>query len=401
MAESPAPRRPVLPAAVATLALVAVGCSGGDRRARGDPAADQLVSPDEVHVVGASDAIVRIADVQPTSDGTLWVLNSSAPFFLAFGPDGRLLRSHGARGEGPGEFRTPNVLLGRSASNEVWTYDRGAQALYRISAPGDSATALPLPRDSLAADRIVAIDNLGTGTGRAWIRLTADGFLVARSRGATSGVGRLWQTDLVELRPDGSLRRVFSPANAVGERPDHLASAEQLSPFPMWARCPDGSVAVYDPVRNALRRFTAEGVERAAQALPPERRLENSPERLFSLAYVSMVELSGPGPAPDTSQFRAMLRDGWDELSRTMAPLLPEYGDLHCAGRNVVWIQPVDAGTGRMGRGPAWLRIDEDGTLQRVILPERFRPLRFTEDRIWGSHRGEFDVESPAWIAWH
>jgi hypothetical protein len=93
-----------------------------------------------------------------------------------------------------------------------------------------------------------------------------------------------------------------------------------------------------------------------------------------------------------------MLRLQWPEISRQMAPVMPEYADMQCVG-DVVWLQPLDVESGQMGRGPGWLRIEADGTIEPVELPDRFRPMRFTADRIWGVHKGDYDIESVAWIA--
>jgi hypothetical protein len=99
----------------------------------------------------------------------------------------------------------------------------------------------------------------------------------------------------------------------------------------------------------------------------------------------------------DTAQMRQELQTKWPEFSQGLSAVFPEYADLHCVADDVIWLQPFDVG-GNLGRGPVWLRIRQEAEPQEVQFPEAFRPLRFTDDRVWGAYKGEFHVESVAWI---
>lgn len=111
-------------------ALLLVACGGGPQ----DGERRVEVLSEAVHVVGTSDAIARITDLQSAADGRIWVLNSIGvePFFVALGPDGRVEREFGLSGGGPAEFGAP-VALVRGPTGEVWTYDLTRHALIRIS----------------------------------------------------------------------------------------------------------------------------------------------------------------------------------------------------------------------------------------------------------------------------
>jgi hypothetical protein len=62
-----------------------------------------------------------------------------------------------------------------------------------------------------------------------------------------------------------------------------------------------------------------------------------------------------------------------------------------------MWMHPFDVAAGGLTGGRSWLRVAPDGVLRMVTLPERFDPLRFTSDRVWGVQRDNLDVASIAW----
>ena len=184
---------------------------------------------------------------------------------------------------------------------------------------------------------------------------------------------------------------------------------KEILPFPLWSACPDGGMALYDPLTNSVRRLTAAGRETGSHALPPERGLEMTMERFWSLIYRRiMAEAEGPDGddlPTDSVALYEMMKGFIEEeggLSEMASPVFPEYRSLACGGSDgTLWLQLFDMGSpGRsIADGPEWLRIGPDGATRRIVFPGSFSPLRFTDDRIWGSHRGDFDIESVAWIA--
>lgn len=88
----------------------------------------------------------------------------------------------------------------------------------------------------------------------------------------------------------------------------------------------------------------------------------------------------------------------FSEWQAASANVFPEYADLHCAGDGTLWLQPFDAVTGRLGRGPDWYRISRNDVRTLVTLPAEFRPYRFEPDRIWGTIHDSLGIASVAWI---
>jgi hypothetical protein len=143
--------RPVLVLICGPTALLLVACGDGDPR--DDEQRVEILS-EAVHVVGTSELIARITDLQPGADGRVWLLNSIGvePFFVALGPDGRVEREVGRSGGGPTEFGAP-VALVRGADGQVWAYDLVRHALIRVST--EERRDLGLPRDSLSPPQLI------------------------------------------------------------------------------------------------------------------------------------------------------------------------------------------------------------------------------------------------------
>ena len=64
-----------------------------------------------IEVLGSSDSLAVVRDLEVASDGSVWVLNSVEPYFIGFGPDGESLGAHGRAGRGPDEFPMPSAFM--------------------------------------------------------------------------------------------------------------------------------------------------------------------------------------------------------------------------------------------------------------------------------------------------
>jgi hypothetical protein len=384
------------PAIVLFIVAVLLGCApagGVERRVS--------VASDEVQVVGTSEVLARVTDVQPAGDGRVWLLNSIEPFFVVLDPDGHVEREFGRHGGGPAEFGAPLALVLDPGSGDVWTYDLLRHAFIELST--ESLRTLRLPPDSLAPTQLVSFAGAGAFPARPWLAAASDGLLLARVRTGSappfSGLG-LWNADIVLVRTDSPtpVIEVHTPvADLVGGPAARYPRATKILPYPLWAVCADGVVALYDPLANEVRRIAANGRVLTSVALPPERRVALTFDRMFGIAYRQLHE-EASGPLPDSVDLRRQFAEMFSEWEAESARVFPEYADLHCAGDGTLWIQPFDVVAGRLGRGPDWYRLSETGRRTRVTLPEAFRPYRFEPDRIRGTFQDASGIHYAAWI---
>ena len=383
----------------AGLVLLA-GCSTPDRPDSGD-LAPIVVGPEDIHIVGSSDSIASVSDVMPLADGSAWILNNTEPYLIHLSSEGEVLRTLGRQGGGPGEFSWPSTLIRSPATGAVWVYDSTHGQFVRVEESARDPEVRPLPRDVEGIPRMSSYEYLWMSNGgRVWIRGTQDqgGFIFAQASAAVPWIFSLWSTDVVRLEGDGTLETVLSTSAVVGDPSVRFPGATRFLPYPMWAACPGGSLAVYDPNANLVRRFTSEGDSITTHGLPPERQVEITLDRIVDTVYPGVTRNPAWGARPDREELHQLLRRYWEQRGHEFSEVFPEYAHLDCSEDDTLWIQPFDTTAGEMGRGPSWLRITADDARGTAEFPPSFRPLRFHEGRIWGIDRDEFDVEHVAWL---
>lgn len=372
----------------------------------GGPGADGegvvTVSPDAMHSLPAPDVVARVVDLQPTTDGRVWVLNSTAPYFVVLGPNGLVQRQFGREGGGPEEFGSPIALVRGADRAEVWTYDVRRNALIRIST--GERRELALPRDSIPPSSLISFQGAGVNAAAPWLESTSDGFLLARVRRASwrpESALQLWSADVVLLREDGpevGLDLHTPIADFLGDPASRYGGATVLLPYPLWTVCADGTVGLYDPLANTLRRFTEKREELGVVALPDERQVQITEDRVFEMFYRQLQEDVPSSQIPEKEEMRQLTKQQNRQIVSNSAKAFPEYADLRCTPDGTLWLQPFDVTTARLGRGSDWLRFSADGSHTLVAFPREFRTFRIERDRIWGTVQDELGFESIVWV---
>ncbi len=379
-------------------ALLLAACQGD--ASPGHAGQPIVLSAVDVHVVATSDALARIVDVQPAGDGRVWVLNSTEPFFVAVGADGHVERAFGREGGGPEEFGGP-VELARGPAGEVWTYDVPRNALRRIS--DERPRDLRLPSDSLPPGKLVSFQDAGMRPAPPWIQSRGTGFLVGRKRPSAPPAGGLgiWRADIVWLGLDApavSLEPSTPVADLLGDPTQRYPGATLFLPYPIWTSCGDGSLGMYDPLANTLRRLAPDGGEEQPIALPEERREPVTFDRFFGMVYRQLKEQVPSSQLPDSAHTRSILQEQFRRSDGTLADVFPEYADLRCTDGGTLWLQPFDVAGGRFGRGSEWIRFDADGSRTTIVLPDAFTVHRIEDDRLWGAVVDSLGVPAVAWV---
>ena len=171
-----------------------------------------------------------------------------------------------------------------------------------------------------------------------------------------------------------------------------------MLPYPVWTVCGNGTVGLYDPLSNTLRRFTKEGEELGAFGLPDERQVEITVERVFEMFYRQLEANVSSAQLPAKAEMRSLTEEQNEELVRTSASVYPEYADLRCTSDGTLWIRPFDVTAVRLGQGSDWIRLSADGSQTRFALPRTFRTFRIERDRIWGTLQDTLGIESIVWV---
>lgn len=388
------------------------GCDGAARNVSGTDGAPIVLQSSDVHVVGTTESIALVQDMDVLGDGSVWVLNSVAPFFVGFGVDGEVIHEFGSQGGGPEEFRMPSAFVSEGIDAEAWALDVRRGALIEISRPESDWAEISLPRDSLPPGSLMPGRSLLQPQVRT-ARL-GDEIILPRSTGSlASGMfafsRSVWGADLVAIDRTGTTARsVLSLGDILGDPTAAFAGVSEPPPmllwFRLWAVCSGDEIRVYDRLRNEVRRFAGDGAELDPTPLPPPRFTEATPEQ-FARAVFAFREAEITGAvgrqltAADSARVIDQMIQEAPWTPAQLAAILPRYVDFRCTDDGVLWLQPFDRDVGGLNGGHSWLRITPDGAPQEVHLPDRFDPYRFTTERIWGVQRDGFDVASVAWIA--
>ena len=399
-------------AALSAAAFLAA-CDGAP--SAGNPLAPIEFSASDIEVIGSSDALAVVQDMEVLNDGSVWLLNSQPPFFVGFGPGGESLGAHGRSGGGPDEFLMPSGFVTGGWDGDAWVFDFVRHAVIRISEPDADPAVIPLRSDALPAGSVRGgMNMLGSS-----VRTGTMGreIIVPRST-ATMDAGplpfrfSLLLADLVAVDPEtGATRDLIALGEVLDDPSGDFIPSEGAFPlwYRLWAPCGDDLVRVHDRVRNQLRGFDGSGTEVDPVDLPPVPFSDITP-RQFAVAVFGLrqAELTGDvaGRLTEEDSLRVLDRIAGAVRGRPheLASYLPRYVDLRCTEDGTMWMHPLDPDVGGLGGGTRWLRIAPDpamapgAAIQEVYLPDRFDAFRFTESRIWGISRDENDIPSVAYI---
>jgi len=334
----------------------------------------------------------EVSDVAVGDDGRIFVLDGQALEVRVFSPDGRHLSSFGRAGGGPGEFKQPGGMV-FLADGRLAVRDPGNTRMNIYSAEGESLTSWPIPGGYFTSAPIFA-----DRAGHVYMDVISD-------RDSVTGA---WQVGLMRLRADGTVVDTvprphgdFDPPLLRAERVSAQGTSRSLAGVPFWPSAystlnRNGEFVGGISDRYAIHTWRADGtmqrVERdiAAVAVDPGE-AETARERTTR----SMRGLdpswnwSGPQP-PATKPYFRDVRTGddgriWVQRSQPATKLPPDPDARpHPAGLPALdrYVEPV-----------VWDVFEEDGTLfGTVSMPDRFRPLVFQGDHVWGVLRDELDV---------
>ena len=383
----------------------------------GDSEALRLSSED-VQVLGTSEDLMLVRDLEVDLDGTIWVLNDVPPYFVGFDSEGGVT-SMGSQGGGPREFRHPAGLVGfqdpDSPAAGIWVFDRGRHAMIRLTragAPAESVMAsdvVPLPNDVMPAQSLLSGEG-GIPGPLAWIDGAAGMAVVAHAPGEPPRGPAFWRARIVALDlDDGSFDERWDLRDLLDDPESHHPGADEFMPVPVWAVCPDGAAWLYDPAGNRLRALTdspqagSPGSAGAGEVeLPQARRVPLTPDRMFELLRPRMIEEVPSDQRPPDDQMREMFEAEMGSIIEdSFASVLPEYFRMRCATDGTLWLQRFASQDGHGGAGWEWVRVSpatDPVRVESVRFPDGFMAMRFDGDRAWGIVRDSFDVPSVAWI---
>ena len=387
---------PLLPA-LAVLTLTSCGSGSPD-------SATVEIDPAALTVFDEGEQLWGVRDVV-RSGNTIWALTETEPFLRAYSPSGRLLAEFGSLGEGPGELLNPRAVSAAASDDGVvvWDLATGSRPVFTVGGALLSSAPIPDVRRRARMD----IESVTFG----------DPFRVAESVGGTLvvdyGTGPnlpddMWSGTIVRVAADGSGTTALVDFDADLEGAESRTTTLMgLAPVPLWDRCPDGRIAVLDPVAAHVRLFgpdgtsdgSSDGMSREPVPLPWTPRALLQEELVGYIRARMQVETREQDVSPaEIEQAAAEAVANAGDFLPSETPLAV---DLLCSGERV-WVQEFDGLAHPMGYGRAWWSVfvdagaDREGRVERVIFPDRFAPYQIMDSMAIGIVTDAMDLQRVA-----
>jgi hypothetical protein len=283
-------------------------------------------------------ALGGIRDVAVAADGSVFIADYKQGKILAFGPDGQYLFSFGKRGQGPGEFSSPNQVSVRNERREIFV--DGSRKGVVFNREGRFKENTTYPFDLLM------------------VRSDERGSLVGMVMDNTQPKG-IYQ--LVKTGGDGGKPLILATAPLID-----LNSPDPFMPRLAWDLCPDGSIAEGLPEKYEIRIHDATGkilriVSREYDPVPVTAKDEEA--YLKTIPPGVMAETGKPRFSKRHSAFQRIIADerGWlfvqtHERTRDGKSFLTDIFDAD--GRYVA--QFGEGGTVFRARGGKMYVVSED-----------------------------------------
>jgi hypothetical protein len=331
-----------------------------------------------------ADSLFEAVDAFVASSGHIWVLSKYQPYVHLFDSAGTYLRGFGRYGRGPNELLVPRNFVGEaSGSQVVEIWDAGRRQVVRFTPGGEMVDYIDLPVGTGHILGELASSSFGD-LGRA-LRV-ADGYVLDTYEKHVRVGNDMWAGRLTFTGPNGQTRGSASLSDPPRARPDSPIF-EVFQPIPLWTVCANGSVAVVDAERHAVRWIDAEGatIRRDTLRLEDNQITKSDIERYVALRAAGVA--GGNRRQVDTSSpaARAQIAQTVADLAKELPKRAPPVR-ARCDPDNQVWVQQFSTESDARGYGPRWRRLDNRSADVLINFRPGFAPLHFGRRIIVGVH---------------
>ena len=360
----------------ASLVRVAAGLVVVRLVAGGDAGAQPAIPTREVREeirIASNDAVpgmalTTISDLAVMPDGRMVTAHGREAVVRIFAPDGRLLRTIGRRGDGPGEFRNPYVV--GYIGDTIWVHDSRRRRYIRIAANYETTDLVASPPRT---------PTLGLTSGTTSLSYAEEPTPLAIFRGDSIVRGfpipiRTVVGHSFEVRDDamrgaargrGPVRTMYSPL-ATGTFAKLVPGGRELvlvESAELWGGR-TGQLAV-----RRVQTATGDTSRTVVVTLPARAVTRSEGDSLIAERAGRSGRLA--------NQIRANAR---------VPSHYPAVGDVRVGADGAVWV--ADAADMR-----SWVVVDRAGTpLARVRLPARFTVFAVSRTQVWGALLDDVDL---------
>lgn len=321
----------------------------------------------------------RVLDAALLSDGRIAVLDWGSRQVRLFGSDGRLVGVQGREGDGPGEYRSPQIL---------WTLAGDSMAVY--DPRQDRVTVLAANQSGLELGRVAPVRRgimapLAAGSfdgGRRLVVLhrTFDSATPIQPR-----MGVLWALSIDSLASDsvaeihhGSFGRIPG-----GEEVGIVAGYPIFGGLAGRAMAGENRLVLGSGQAYEVEVKDAEGrTRRIVRWHGPDRTVTEDDVRTW---IDSMVAIARP-------ERRPLERRRWE--ATPVADTKPAHGRLMFDSAERLWVNRWELWADHLNDGPQWWVFDPEGRMVATArMPDGFRAFDLGENAVLGGVQDRMGVE--------
>ena len=341
-------------------------------------------------------SLFRVVHVLPLEDSRVVISMTAAPRVLLIDPDGTVTATLGREGDGPGEYMGVGSVVPLGADSlAVWDPERRRISIFTE----DGTLQREVDMRESAPLSWIASPNVLEPSARTYLLPSDPGSFVLFSVGMFGPGDGVRRVAAPTTRLDTNGRRLALLGSFPGEA-TFMSDATGTAPFPLGADAYGATVGDELIVGTAEEaEYRVYGPDGSLRRIVRWPEADRSPAGPALAAWSSFVESFLESMPPSESDGIRDILDAMPEPER-----LPAYGGLLSSDSGEVWIGPYHPGQLMLGvaymgrlRVPEqnWLVFDRDGVLRAAVpTPAGFRPVAVAENRLWGIHTDELEVES-------
>lgn len=353
-----------------------------------------VIGLDALTILGEDSLSTLYIDVADLDESVAY-LSATEPFITIVDQDGNVTRQFGSPGEGPGDFRNPTSLDAHADTLYVWDVRQGAASLF------DTNGRYLGRRTANASFGGVAPRTRLDDSGRPGLYRRFGPLAVTAAY--PNGVGLHGEQQSYSLLAINELGVVQDtvwasslPASANEPVPQQPM---QLLPIPLWARCSDTRLVVYNPVLSTSTLLSTSGAEmhQFASGVAPVQISAEALERYVFFHYHRLyMDAHQPEPNSLAELVKGMVRQ--TRIQGGYPSTYAGYTSVLCDRRENVWLDRFSLEDSPLGYSRTWDVISRDSDRRSVTFPEGFRLMLLAGNRGYGVLMDSTTAESPAWV---
>jgi hypothetical protein len=314
--------------------------------------------------------------------GNLYVLDNSEQRVKVFTAQGRLIRTIGRKGQGPGEFQSASRM--QLLRDSLWVFDHVNNRVTVFQLNGKGLRTFPLVEPAGRTETAIMYVS-ANGFWLIHAEAESDSRRVTGAHSWHFGTRERFGPTILTIEPEKTVVVPMKPDRSTGKSTGRGHFRHPITTTPLWAVTRDGSSIIYMERNTAARSGTGEIVLSAHASSGRvlwSRTLKYPPMPVTRSERNLLLDSIARPKSATTRLGRAAVFEvdrGALSDSLNLPPFWPPVKSLHSATDGTIWLEE-----GGRSAKPTYLVLSPQGVPERrVTLPASSRLLVASRERIW------------------